>query len=109
MPIHVFLPEMAGERWEASHGPELEVARERFSHTRLQEPLDAHAHIAFALQSLPARWQTVLWYSEVMEQPPRRIAPLMGITPNAVSALLRRAKTGLRTAYLKTQRATAAE
>ena len=52
-----------------------------------------------AFQSLPLRWQTVLWYTEIDNQPPRRIAPLLGISPNAVSALLLRARKGLRAAY----------
>jgi hypothetical protein len=35
----------------------------------------------------------------VMGEPPRNIAPLMGIEANAVSALLIRARKGLRAAY----------
>lgn len=57
-------------------------------------------YILAALQALPARWQQVLWYADVMEEPPRRIAPLLGIKPNAVSSLLLRARAGLRAAYL---------
>jgi RNA polymerase sigma factor (sigma-70 family) len=53
-----------------------------------------------AFESLPARWRTVLWHAEVENEPPRRIAPLLGIEPNAVSALLMRARRGLREAYL---------
>ncbi|MGO4653097.1 sigma-70 family RNA polymerase sigma factor [Arthrobacter sp. 2RAF22] len=53
-----------------------------------------------AFESLPARWRTVLWHAEVENEPPRRIAPLLGMEPNAVSALLMRARRGLREAYL---------
>lgn len=53
-----------------------------------------------AFTSLPLRWQTVLWHADVEGEPPRRIAPLMGIEPNAVSALARRARAGLREAYV---------
>ena len=41
----------------------------------------------------------MLWYAEVLEERPRDIAPLMGIGANAVSALLIRARAGLRAAY----------
>jgi hypothetical protein len=53
-----------------------------------------------AFQSLPHRWMTVLWHAEVEREPPRRIAPILGIEPGAVSALLLRARKGLREAYL---------
>jgi RNA polymerase sigma factor (sigma-70 family) len=53
-----------------------------------------------AFQSLPVRWMTVLWHAEVEREPPRRIAPILGLEPGAVSALLLRARKGLREAYL---------
>lgn len=53
-----------------------------------------------AFQSLPVRWMTVLWHAEVEREPPRRIAPILGMEPGAVSALLLRARKGLREAYL---------
>ena len=56
-------------------------------------------HVAAAMRSLPERWRTVLWYAEVMGEKPRNIAPILGLEPNAVSALLIRAKAGLRAAY----------
>jgi RNA polymerase sigma factor (sigma-70 family) len=58
-----------------------------------------HEHVAAAMRSLPERWRKVLWYAEVMGEKPRDIAPILGIEPNAVSALLIRARAGLRTAY----------
>jgi DNA-directed RNA polymerase specialized sigma24 family protein len=58
-----------------------------------------HEHVACAMRSLPERWRKVLWYAEVMGQKPRDIAPILGIEPNAVSALLIRARAGLRSAY----------
>ena len=57
------------------------------------------ASVAFA--SLPARWQTVLWHLDVEREPPRRVAPLLGLEPNAVSAVAARARKGLRQAYLE--------
>ncbi|MFI2705815.1 RNA polymerase sigma factor [Cellulosimicrobium composti] len=53
-----------------------------------------------AFRSLPSRWQTVLWYTVVEDLPPRDVAPLMGMSANAVAALALRAREGLRTAWL---------
>ena len=58
------------------------------------------AAAARAFASLPERWQLVLWHTEVEEQKPAEVAPLLGMTPNAVSALAYRAREGLRQAYL---------
>jgi len=58
------------------------------------------ATAARAFASLPERWQLVLWHTEVEEQKPAEVAPLLGMTPNAVSALAYRAREGLRQAYL---------
>ncbi|TQS91816.1 sigma-70 family RNA polymerase sigma factor [Arthrobacter sp. TS-15] len=54
-----------------------------------------------AFRSLPMRWQAVLWYSEVETMKPAAVAPIMGLTPNGVSALLIRARKGLRQAYFQ--------
>jgi RNA polymerase sigma factor (sigma-70 family) len=63
-----------------------------------------HEHVAAAMRTLPERWRTVLWHAKVMGEPPRSIAPLLGIEANAVSALLIRARAGLRAAFeLQTQ------
>ena len=55
---------------------------------------------AKAFASLPERWQLVLWHLEVEGQKPADIAPLLGMTPNSVSALAYRAREGLRQAFL---------
>jgi RNA polymerase sigma factor (sigma-70 family) len=55
--------------------------------------------VAEAMRALPPRWRAVLWHAEVMGEPPRNIARILGIEPNAVSALLIRARAGLRAAY----------
>ena len=56
---------------------------------------------ARAFATLPEHWQTVLWHTEIEGQPPAEIAPLLGLTPNGVSALAYRAREGLRQAYLQ--------
>ena len=58
-----------------------------------------HERVAAAMRSLPERWRTVLWHAEILGKRPREIAPVLGIEANAVSALLIRARTGLRAAY----------
>ncbi|MFI7678157.1 RNA polymerase sigma factor [Actinophytocola sp. NPDC049390] len=61
---------------------------------------DANA-AASAFASLPERWRTVLWHTEVEEESPAEIAPLLGLRPNGVAALAYRAREGLRQAYLR--------
>ena len=56
---------------------------------------------AQAFARLPERWQTVLWHTEVEGADPADVAPLLGLSPNAVSALAYRAREGLRQAYLQ--------
>lgn len=56
---------------------------------------------ATAFASLPERWRTVLWHTEVEEESPAEIAPLLGLRPNGVAALAYRAREGLRQAYLR--------
>ncbi|WP_313810522.1 sigma-70 family RNA polymerase sigma factor [Glutamicibacter sp.] len=58
------------------------------------------AFVIRAFQSLPERWRAVLWHTEIEDLRPREIAPILGLTPNAVSALAVRAREGLREAYL---------
>lgn len=79
---------------------------------REYEPKDLHtdevlqrAEATFAIsafKSLPERWRTVLWHTEVEGMRPIDIAPMLGLTPNAVSTLAARAREGLREAYLAT-------
>lgn len=59
-----------------------------------------HDFVAEAFAALPLRWQRVLWYVEIEGLKPREAAPLLGIEPNALSAVLKRARKGLRAAYL---------
>lgn len=54
-----------------------------------------------AYESLPVRWRTVLWHLEVEGRKPHEIGPLLDLSPNSVSALVYRARAGLREAYLQ--------
>jgi RNA polymerase sigma factor (sigma-70 family) len=58
-------------------------------------------YAARAFRQLPARWRDVLWHTEVEGWSPAEIAPLLGLTPNAVSVLAHRAREGLRRQYLQ--------
>jgi RNA polymerase sigma factor (sigma-70 family) len=54
-----------------------------------------------AFRSLPERWQSVLWYTEIEGMDPHEVAPILGISPNSVAALAYRAREGLRKAWLQ--------
>jgi RNA polymerase sigma factor (sigma-70 family) len=56
---------------------------------------------ARAFRSLPERWQSVLWYTEVEGMDPHEVAPILGMTSNGVAALSYRAREGLRKAWLQ--------
>ncbi|MFJ2369220.1 sigma-70 family RNA polymerase sigma factor [Microbacterium sp. NPDC087665] len=60
-----------------------------------------------AFRSLPARWQEALWYSEVDGLPPREMTAPLGLSSNAISALVVRAKRGFRDAWVTAQLARA--
>lgn len=65
------------------------------------ERADERRIVARAFVSLPERWQRILWWSEVERVPRARIAERLGIAPNAVSVLARRAREGLRLAWMR--------
>lgn len=53
-----------------------------------------------AFRELPDRWQRVLWLAEIENVGRPAIAAELGVRPNAVSALQRRARRGLRERWL---------
>src|SRR5262249_40591762 len=57
--------------------------------------------LAVAFASLPLRWRTVLWHTDVGGEPARRVARILGISPNGVAALAYRARGALTAAYLQ--------
>ncbi|NIH77531.1 sigma-70 family RNA polymerase sigma factor [Amycolatopsis viridis] len=67
------------------------------AHARTAE----HTLITTAFTSLPERWRTVLWQTEVEGEQPAVVAPHFGLSANATAALARRARQGLRAAYLQ--------
>ena len=61
------------------------------------------AEVLAAFGALPDRWQRVLWLSEVDQARRPEIARALGIKPNAVSALQRRARAGMKHQWLLQQ------
>ncbi|WP_199040600.1 sigma-70 family RNA polymerase sigma factor [Glycomyces salinus] len=57
-------------------------------------------YAALAFGKLPERWQMVLWHTEVEQDPPAKVASMLGMTANGVSALAYRAREKLRQNYL---------
>lgn len=94
----------SGARVQTTDDVEAFDPGEPFRDTAVEGFENAAAAAAFA--SLPERWQLVLWHTEVEGDRPADIAPLLGMTPNSVSALAYRAREGLRQAFL-TQHAAA--
>jgi RNA polymerase sigma factor (sigma-70 family) len=62
--------------------------------------------IVRAFTSLPERWRNVLWKVEVEGERLTMVASMFGLSPNATAALARRARRGLRAAYLQAHLAT---
>jgi RNA polymerase sigma factor (sigma-70 family) len=57
--------------------------------------------VAVAFRSLPERWRSVLWLTEVEGIPAREAAPMLGITANGLAQLAVRARAGLRANFLQ--------
>lgn len=57
--------------------------------------------VSRAYLTLDESFRELLWYSLVDELRPAQIAPVLGLTPNQVSAGLHRAKSALREAYAR--------
>lgn len=69
----------------------------------LVERDDERSDLSAALEGLPPRWRRLLWLAEVEGADRRKIAEELGISANAVSALRRRATSGLARTWLAQQ------
>lgn len=67
---------------------------------KAMERLDA-AMVATAFRSLPERWRSVLWLTEVEGIPAREAAGMLGVSANGVAQLAVRARAGLRERFLQ--------
>ena len=53
-----------------------------------------------AFSSLPTRWQEVLWYRDVEDLPVKECARYVGMSENSATVLLKRAREGLKQAWI---------
>ena len=68
--------------------------------TNLIEEQEQVEVVHAAIQRLPERWQRAVWMRDVEHKSLTEIGRALGIETNAVSALLRRARAGLRRAWV---------
>lgn len=61
--------------------------------------MEDHDRVLAAMGCLPHRWQKALWYADVLQEQTNDIALAMGMAPAAVSALVQRARKGLRETF----------
>lgn len=82
--------------------PDIDAEVEDDSWRNLEREYDGRL-LLNAFRALPERWQRVLWLSEIEDVARPVIAAELGIRANAVSALHRRARSGLRVQWLLEQ------
>ena len=56
---------------------------------------------AVALQDIPERWREIILAVDVERRPVQEVAAELGLTPNSASVLLKRARAGLRKAWME--------
>ena len=83
---------------------EEDAARYNLATELERDPVDG-THVRDVFSALPERWRQVLWYTEIEQFSPVETARVMGIAPNAVSALAMRARRGLRKSWINGYRA----
>ena len=82
------------------HDPDVDLVVEDEAH-QLLERADDRVMLLHAFRALPSRWQRILWLTDVENAGRPVIAGELGIRPNAVSSLHRRARQGLRLSWLE--------
>ena len=101
--LFVTLRRLAADRISRRHDEPVEEVPEPVraeAQTPALDPADRQLVLA-AYESLPDRWQAVLWQTAVEGRQPRDLAPTLGMTANAAAALAYRAREKLRQAYLQ--------
>jgi RNA polymerase sigma factor (sigma-70 family) len=101
--LFVTLRRLAAEQAERPAGQPLDNVPEPVA-AEAAEPEMARADrdiMNDAFESLPDRWQTVLWHTAVEGRAPRELASVLGVSANAAAALAYRAREKLRQAYLQ--------
>lgn len=64
---------------------------------------DEQVMVLSAYESLPERWQVLLWQTAVEGHQPRELGPNFGVSANAAAALAYRGREKLRQAYVEAQ------
>lgn len=82
------------------HDPDIDLVVEDEPLHEL-ERADERVMLLHAFQTLPSRWQRILWLTDVENAARPAIAGELGIRANAVSSLHRRARHGLRLRWLE--------
>jgi RNA polymerase sigma factor (sigma-70 family) len=99
----VTMRRLAADHSERPRDDRLDDVPDAVAAAAAEPPIDREERslVTRAFESLPDRWQAVLWYTAVEGRNPRELAPLLGVSANAVSALAYRAREQLRQAYLQ--------
>ncbi len=72
--------------------------------TGVEDPQGARLPVvAAAYRSLPERWRSVLWLTEVLRTGVGETAAILGVSGNGLAQLSHRARSGLRERYLQAQ------
>src|SRR5262245_34982844 len=101
--LFVTLRRLAAERGERPADESLDEVPEPVGDEADAPGLDGADRelITTAFESLPDRWQTVLWHTAVEGRQPRELATVLGVSANAAAAMAYRAREKLRQAYLQ--------
>jgi RNA polymerase sigma factor (sigma-70 family) len=101
--LFVTLRRLAIDRIARTHDDPVDEVPEPVRAEEQTEPLDPSERqiVLSAYESLPERWQAVLWQTAVEGRQPRELAPAFGMSANAAAALAYRAREKLRQAYLQ--------
>ncbi|HEX5366132.1 MAG TPA: sigma-70 family RNA polymerase sigma factor [Acidimicrobiales bacterium] len=101
--LFVTLRRYAAELAARSPGVSLDAVPEPMSAAADDPALDSadRALVTRAFESLPERWQAVLWHTAVEGRQPRDLADTLGVSANAAAAMAYRAREKLRQAYLQ--------
>ncbi|MGC3953779.1 MAG: sigma-70 family RNA polymerase sigma factor [Propionicimonas sp.] len=79
-----------------------EISEEDLATSSSHDPtlrIETRAQIATAFRAMPERWVEVLWLQAVEQKTRPELCRSLGLSPNATSALTRRARNGFRQAF----------
>jgi RNA polymerase sigma factor (sigma-70 family) len=101
--LFVTLRRLAAERGDRPADTSLDEVPEPISDAAQASELGQadREMITRAFESLPDRWQAVLWHTAVEGRRPAELAGVLGVSANAAAAMAYRAREKLRQAYLQ--------